>query len=101
MPPRYKSRGVLQLLRWSVSVVSQKPETLMATRNILVDFYELVLPPDAQPFASMLGAFMQTFGFAQRNKVLSGKIMRVSEAHFGQVVEGDFTKVLMDNLPDK
>jgi hypothetical protein len=74
----------------------------MPAKEIVVDFYELALPPDAKPFEEMLQGFVQTFNIQQRTKAISGHFVRVSEALFtGDVVEGDFTKIRMDNLPDK
>ena len=72
------------------------------TKTIVVDFYELALPSDAQPFEQMLKGYIQSSTLEQRTQAISGKFIRVSDAQFGDnMVEADFSKILMDNLPDK
>ena len=72
------------------------------TKVIVVDFYELALPSDAQPFEKMLKGYVQSSTLEQRTQAISGKFIRVNDAQLGDnIVEGDFSKILMDNLPDK
>lgn len=73
----------------------------MASKELVVDFFELILPQGSKPFEQLLQPWMKA-SLQDRTKAIGGKYVRLADAHFGEkTVEGDFSKIRMDNLPDK
>jgi hypothetical protein len=74
----------------------------MRSKELTIDFFKLTMPQGVAPFHELLKKFVDDVSFAARKRESSGHIIRLTEAHFANdVIEGDFTKIRMYNLPEK